>query len=161
MSAPTLKPPKPRSRLQRFATLHRLAALVTFLFWFDAVGSALELLVALTRSGALFTGPQPVLSPHGPLPIVWVTIARPLLPHSGSVLIQSGLAHGVQASWNGAILGTAHPTAGQALAFTVTLIPVDLLSIGTLYLAMRLARTAARDSLYTVQAARLVLSLGW
>ena len=90
-----------------------------------------------------------------------MTIAPPLLQHAGSVLIHSGLAHGVQASWNGAILGTAHPTAGQALAFAVTLLPPGLLRVGTLYLAMRLARTAARDGVYTVQAARLVLILGW
>jgi hypothetical protein len=56
---------------------------------------------------------------------------------------------------------TAHPTAGQALAFAVTLLPPGLLRLGALYLAMRLARTAARDGVYTAQAARLVLILGW
>jgi hypothetical protein len=90
-----------------------------------------------------------------------VTIAPPLLQHTGSTLIHSGLAPGVQASWNGAILGTAHPTAGQALAFAVTLLPAGLLRVGTLYLVMRLARAVARDGVYTAQAARLVLSLGW
>jgi hypothetical protein len=57
-------------------------------------------------------------------------------------------------------LGTL-ATAGQALAFTLTLLPIDLLRLGTLYLAMRLARAAARDGVFTVQAARLVLILGW
>ena len=77
------------------------------------------------------------------------------------MLIHSGLAPGVQASWNGAILGTAHPTAGQALAFALTLLPPGLLRVGTLYLVMRLARAVARDGVYTAQAARLVLFLGW
>jgi hypothetical protein len=90
-----------------------------------------------------------------------VTIAPPLLQHVGSVLIHSGLAPGVRASWNGAILGTAHPTAGQGLAFAVTLLPAGLLRVGALYFTMRLARTAARDGAYTVQAAQLVLFLGW
>jgi len=159
MSAPTLKLPKPRGRLQRLATLEHLATAVTLVFWIFAVFTALQVIVALTRSGTLFA---PVLnSQPGPPPRVWVTIAPPLLQHAGSVLLHSGLAPGVQASWNGAILGTRHPTAGQALAFAVTLLPAGLLRVGTLYLAMRLARTAARDGVYTVQAARLVLFLGW
>jgi hypothetical protein len=159
MSAPTLKPPKPRGRLQRLATVERLATAVTWVFWLFAVGTALQVIVAVTRGGVLF---GPVLqSQPGPQPRVWVSIEPPLLLHAGSVLIHSGLAHGVQASWNGAILGTAHPTAGQALAFAVTLLPAGLLRVGTLYLVMRLARAAARDSVYTVQAARLVLFLGW
>ncbi len=159
MSAPTLKPPKPRSRLQRLATVERLATAITWVFWLFAVGTALQVIVAVTRGGVLF---GPVLqSQPGPQPRVWVSIAPPLLLHAGSVLIHSGLAHGVQASWNGAILGTAHPTAGQALAFAVTLLPAGLLRVGTLYLAMQLARTAAREGVYTVRAARLVLFLGW
>jgi hypothetical protein len=116
-------------------------------------------IVAVTRGGVLFAPTQDF--PPGPLLRVWVSIAPPLLLHAGSVLIHSGLASGVQASWNGAILGTAHPTAGQALAFAVTLLPAGLLRVGTLYLAMRLARAAARDGVFTVQAARLVLILGW
>jgi len=116
-------------------------------------------ILALTRGGVLF-GPT-LNSQPGLTPRVWVTIAPPLLQHTGSVLIHSGLAPGVQASWNGAILGTAHPTAGQALAFAVTLLPAGLLRVGTLYLVMRLAHAVARDGAYTTQAARLVLSLGW
>ena len=159
MSAPTLKPPKPRSRLQRLATVDRLATAITWVFWIVAIFTALRVILALTRGGTLFA---PTLNaPSGPPLLVWVTIAPPLLQHAGSVLIHSGLAHGVQASWNGAVLGTLHPTAGQALAFAVTLLPPGLLRVGTLYLAMRLARTAARDGIYTVQAARLVLFLGW
>jgi hypothetical protein len=159
MSAPTLKPPKPRGRLQRLATVDRLATAITWVFWITAVYTALRVILALTRGGVLGA---PTLNGHpGAPPLVWVTIAPPLLQHAGSVLIHSGLAHGVQASWNGAILGTAHPTAGQALAFAVTLLPPGLLRVGALYLAMRLARTAARDGVYTVQAARLVLFMGW
>ena len=159
MSAPTLKSPRPRSRLQRLATAERLATAITWVFWIAAVYTALRVILALTRGGVL--GAPALNGQPGPAPLVWVTIAPPLLQHAGSVLIHSGLAHGVQASWNGAILGTAHPAAGQALAFAVTLLPAGLLRVGALYLAMRLARTAARDGVYTVQAARLVLFLGW
>ena len=67
----------------------------------------------------------------------------------------------MRATWNTASVCAAHPTAGQALAFAVTLLPLDLLRLGALYLAMRLARTAARDGVYTAQAARLLLILGW
>ena len=159
MSAPTLKSPRPRSRLQRLATAERLATAITWVFWITAGYTALRVILALTRGGVL--GAPALNGQPGPAPLVWVTIAPPLLQHAGSVLIHSGLAHGVQASWNGAILGTAHPAAGQALAFAVTLLPAGLLRVGALYLAMRLARTAARDGVYTVQAARLVLFLGW
>ena len=67
----------------------------------------------------------------------------------------------MHATWDTALVCAAHPTAGQALAYALTLLPLDLLRLGALYLAMRLARTAARDGVYTVQAARLVLTLGW
>jgi len=158
MSAPTLKPRKPRNRLQRLVTLDRLATAVTWVFWFFVVLTTLQVILALTRSGTLLSAPN---VPAGPQPLVWVTIAPPLLQHVGSVFIHSGLASGVRASWNGAIVGAAHPTAGQGLAFAVTLLPAGLLRIGALYVTMRLARTAARDGVYTVQAARLVLWLGW
>jgi hypothetical protein len=159
MSAPTLKSPRPRSRLQRLATAERLATAITWVFWITAGYTALRVILAVTRGGVL--GAPALDGQPGPPPLVWVTIAPPLLQHAGSVLIHSGLAHGVQASWNGVISGTAHPAAGQALAFAVTLLPAGLLRVGALYLAMRLARTAARDGVYTVQAARLVLFLGW
>jgi hypothetical protein len=158
VSAPPLKPSKPRSRLQRIATLDRLATAVTWVFWFFAILTALQVLLALTRSGTLLSAPN---IPAGPHLLAWVTIATPLLQHAGSMLIHSGLAPGVQASWNAAIVGTAHPTAGQGVAFAVTLLPAGLLRVGTLYLAMRLARTAAHDGVYTIRAARLVLFLGW
>ena len=159
MSAPTLKPLKQRSRLGRLVTLDRLATAVSWVFWFFVALTALQVILAVTRSGTLLSNAPN--SPTGAQPRVWVTTGPPMLQHAGSVLIHSGLAPGVQASWNGAILGTAHPTAGQGLAFAVTLLPAGLLRLGTLYLAMQLARTAARDGVYTVQAARLVLSLGW
>jgi hypothetical protein len=160
MSAPTLKPVKPGSRLGRLVTLNRLAAGVTWVFWLFTVATALQAIVALTRTGTLFA---PVLTSQPGQPLrVWLTAAPPLLNHAGSLLIHSGLVPGVQAAWNGAILGVAaHPTAGQALAFTLTLLPPGLLRVGTLYLAMQLARTAARDGVYTARAARLVLILGW
>jgi hypothetical protein len=159
MSAQALKPLKPRSRLQRLATLERLATLVTWVFWFEVLLTALQVILALTRSGTLLES-VPAAQP-GPAPLACLDVAPPLLPHAGSVLIHSGLAPGLQATWNGAILCTAHPTAGQALAFAVTLLPPGLLRLGALYLAMRLARTAARDGVYTARAARLVLILGW
>jgi hypothetical protein len=158
MSAPTLKPPMPRSRLGRLVTPARLATLVTWVFWLFAAGTLLQVIVALTRTGELF-GPN--LPSTGRPVMVWLDIAPPLLQHAGSVLIHSGLAPGVQAAWNGGLLGVTHPTAGQAVAFTLTLLPPGLFRVGALYLAMRLARTAARDGVYTAQAARLVLILGW
>ena len=159
MSATTLKPVKPRNWLGRLVTLNRLAMAVTWVFWLFTVAAVLQAIVALARGGELF-GPILSSGPSRPLG-VWLQTAPPLLQHAGSVLIHSGLAPGVEANWNGALLGTTHPSAGQALAFTLTLLPADLLRVGTLYLVMRLARTAARDGVYTVQAARRVLILGW
>src|SRR3984885_5214570 len=157
MSASTLKPVKPRHRLERFVTLQRLATVVTWVFWLTAVVAALQLILALTRSGALLT-PVPNSQPKS---LVCLTTAPALLQHAGSGLSHPGLAPGVQAAWNTAFVCTAHPTIGQALAFTATLLPGALLRLGVLYLAMRLARAAARDGVYTGQAARLVLILGW
>jgi hypothetical protein len=157
MSAPTLKPPKPRSRLGRFATLQRLATVLTWVFWITAVFTALQLLLALTRSGAVGI-PVPKSQPLSKL---CLATGPALLQHAGSGLSHPGLAPGVHATWNTAFLCSAHPTAGQALAFTVTLLPLDLFQLGALYLVMRLARAAARDGIYTARAARLVLILGW
>jgi hypothetical protein len=159
MSAPVLKRlPRP-SRLARLLTLGRLATAVTWVFRLFTVATALQMLVALTRTGTLFA-PALTSQPDQPLR-VWLTIAPPLLQHVGPVLVHSGLAPGVQANWDTAMLGVANPTAGQALAFTLTLLPSGLLRVGALYLTMRLARTAAGVGVYTVQAARLVLILGW
>jgi len=160
MSAPTLEPVKPRNRLQLLATV------LTWVFWFAVVATALQVIVALTRSGALFTS-VPNSQPGAK---VCLNAATPLLPHVGSGLSlpglapgvrATGLAPGVRATWYAASLCTAHPTAGQYLAFAVTLLPLDLLRLGALYLAMRLARTVARDGAYTTDTARLVLILGW
>jgi len=114
MSAPTLKLPKPRGRLQRLATLDRLATVLTWVFWLAVVVTAIQLLLALTRSG--------------------------------------GLANPVPKS---------QPYSKACLASGPALLPLDLLRLGALYLAMRLARTAARDGVYTDRAAWLVLMLGW
>ena len=151
MSAPTLEPVKPRNRLQLLATV------VTWVFWFAVVATALQVIVALTRSGALFTA----VPNSQPGARVCLNAAPPLLQHAGSGLGLPGLAPGVRATWDTASLCTAHPTAGQYLAFAATLLPLDLFRLGALYLAMRLARTAARDSIYTTQAAQLLLILGW
>ena len=157
MSAPTLKPPKPRSRLARFATLQRLATVITWLFWLTAVFTVLQLITSLTRGGAVgITVPK-----SQPLAKLCLATGPALLQHAGSGLSHPGLAPGVHATWNTAFLCSAHPTAGQALAFTVTLLPLDLFQLGALYLVMRLARAAAGDGIYTAQAARLVLLLGW
>jgi hypothetical protein len=128
-------------------------------FWIFAAATALQVLEALTRAGNLLNSVPNSL--RGPKTLVWTYIAPPLLQHAGSTLIHSSLAPGVQAAWNSAVLGTPHPTAGQGLAFALTLLPPGLLRLGTLYLAMRLARTAARDGVYTAAFARLLLTLGW
>src|ERR1700677_3946858 len=157
MSASPLKRLKPRHRLGRFVTLQRLATVVTWVFWLTAVVAALQLILALTRSGALLT-PVPNSQPHS---LLCLTTAPALLQHAGSGLSHPGLAPGVQASWDTAFVCTAHPTVGQGLAFAGSLLPLDLLRLGALDLALRLARTAARDGAYTAQAARLVQPLGW
>jgi hypothetical protein len=91
MSAPTLKSPRPRSRLQRLATVERLATAITWVFWITAGYTALRVILALTRGGVL--GAPALNGQPGPPSLVWVTIAPPLLQHAGSVLIHSGLAH--------------------------------------------------------------------
>ncbi len=151
MPASTLKPPKQRNRLQPLATV------VTWVFWLAVAVTALQVVLALTRSGALLT-PVPNSQPGA---LVCLNAAQALLRHAGSGVSHPGLSPAVRATWNTASLCTAHPTAGQALAFAVTLLPLGLLRLGALYLAMRLARAAARDGVYTARAARLLLILGW
>ena len=151
MPAPTIKPVKPRNRLQPLATV------VTWVFWLAAAVTALQVILALTRSGALLT-PVPNSQPGA---LACLNAAQQLLQHAGSGLSHPGLSPGVRATWTTASLCTAHPAGGQALAFAVTLLPLGLLRLGALYLAMRLARTAARDGVYTAAAARLLLILGW
>jgi hypothetical protein len=150
MAASTLKP---RNQLQPLATV------VTWVFWLSVAATATTVIRALTGQGPLFGahigGPSPSLTG------ICLNAAPALLPHTGSGLSPSGLSPGVRATWNTATLCAAHPTAGQALAAAVTVLPIDLLRLGALYLAMRLARAAARDGVYTAQAARLVLILGW
>jgi hypothetical protein len=148
MSAST---PNQRNRLQPLATV------VTWVFWFAVLATGLRVILALFGQHPWFVFGGPAGTP----PAVCLETAPPLLQHAGSGLIHSGLSPGVRATWNAASVCAAHPTVRQALAFTVTLLPVDLLRLGTLYLAMRLARAAARDGVYTAQAARLVLILGW
>jgi hypothetical protein len=157
MSASAIKPLRPPGRLERLATLDRLAIVVSWVFWIAAVVTAVQLLLALTRSGALLIA----VPSSQPGARVCVSAAPALLQHAGSGLSHPGLAPGVHATWGSASVCTASPTVGQALAFAVTLLPIDLLRLGALYLVMRLARVAARDGAYTAKAARLVLVLGW
>ena len=152
MPASTLKRSQQRNRLQPLATV------VTWVFWLAVAVTALQVILALTRSGSLLI-PVPNAQP-GPSRVC-LNAAQQLLQHAGSGLSHPGLSPGVRATWNTASLCTAHPTAGQALAFAVSLLPLGLLRLGALYLAMRLARTAARDGVYTAQFARLLLILGW
>ncbi len=150
MSAPTLKPVKPRNRLQTLATV------LTWVLWLAVAVTALQLIPAVTRSGALF-----ISAPNSqPNALVCLNAAQQLLQHAGIGLSHPGLSAGVRATWNTASLCTAHPTGGQYLAFAVTLLPLGLLRLGALYLVMRLARTAAADGVYTAQFARLLLILG-
>src|ERR1700679_4184208 len=140
MSVSTVKPLRPRTRLQRLATLGGLATGTAWVFWVAVVVTAVQLLLALTRGGALLT-PVPNSQPKS---LVCLTTAPALLQHAGSGLSHPGLAPGVQAAWDTAFVCTAHPTVGQALAFAVTLLPLDLLRLGALYLALRLARHGGR-----------------
>ena len=54
MSASTTAP---HGRLQRLATLDRLATATTWVFWFFAVLTSLQVILALTRGGVLFGPP--------------------------------------------------------------------------------------------------------
>jgi hypothetical protein len=151
MSAPASV--RPRNRLQTLATA------VTWVFWIAVAATVTTVIRTLTGQGPLFGahigGPSPTLTS------ACVTAAPALLRHTGSGLSQPGLSSGVHAAWATATLCAAHPSFAQALADTLTVLPIDLLRLGALYLAMRLARAAAADGLYTTTAARLVQILGW
>ena len=149
----------PASVLKSHNPLATLATVVTWVFWLAVAATAATLLRALTGQGPLFGAHigGPSTSPAG----VCVTAAPALLPRSGIALSQPGLAAGVRAAWNSASVCTTHSSFGQHLAFAVTVLPVDLLRLGALYLAMRLARAAARDGVYTAAFAWLLLALGW
>ncbi len=141
--------------------LEPLATVVTWVFRLAVLATAIRVILALLGQGPWFGahvgGPVPSSSLRG----VCLNAAQALLQHTSSGLSPSGLSPGVRATWNTASVCAARPTAGQALASAVTMLPIDLLRLGALYLAMRLARTAARDGVYTTQAARLLLILGW
>ncbi|HTT50216.1 MAG TPA: hypothetical protein VMH35_02280 [Streptosporangiaceae bacterium] len=143
----------PRNRLQPLATA------LTWVFWLAVAATAITVIRTLSGQGLLFGahigGPSPTLTG------ACVTATPALLQHTGSGLIQSSLPAGVRATWTTAAVCAAHPSFGQALASTIIALPIDLLRLGALYLAMRLARTAAADGVYTTTAARLVLILGW
>ena len=143
----------PRTRLETLATV------VTWVFWIAVAATVTTVIRTLTGQGPLFGahigGPSPSLAG------VCLTAAAALLHHAGSGFSHSGLSPGVRATWDSANVCAARPTAGQALAAAVAVLPVGLLRIGAFYLAMRLARAVARDGVYTAQAARLLLLLGW
>jgi hypothetical protein len=150
MSVSTLRP---RNRLQPLATV------VTWVFWIAVLATATTVIRALTGQG-------PFLGAHigGPSPTVTgICLSAPqaLLQHTGSGLSHPGLSPGVRATWDTASVCAAHPSFGQALAEAITVLPIDLFRLGALYLATRLARAATRDGVYTAQAARLLLILGW
>lgn len=151
MSAPVSI--KPRDRLQTLATV------VTWVFWLAVAATATTVIRTLTGQGPLFGahigGPSPTLTG------ACVTAAPALLQHTGTGLSLSGLPAGVRATWTTATLCAVHPSFGQALAAALAVLPIDLLRLGALYLAMRLTRAAARDGVYTPDAARLLLILGW
>ena len=150
MSAATLTP---RNRLDPLATV------VTWVFRLAIVATAVRVILALLGQGPLCGAHVggPSSSPAG----ICLTAAQALLPHTGSSLSLSAVSPGVRATLNTANVCAVHPTGWQSLAFTITLLPIDLLRLGALYLAQQLARTAARDGVYTTQAARLLLILGW
>jgi hypothetical protein len=147
------------STLSQRNRLEPLANLVTWVFWVAVLATAITVILALLGQGPLFGahigGPSPTLKG------ICLNAAQALLPHTGSGLGHSGLSPGVHATWNTANLCAAHPAFRQALASAITLLPVAVLRLGALYLAQRLARTAARDGVYTAQTARLLLVLGW
>ena len=149
---------KPRSRSPR-NRLEPLATVVTGVFWVAVLATATTVIRTLTGQGPLFGahigGPAPSLTG------VCLNAAQSLLPHVGSGLSQSGLSPGVHATWNAASVCAARPGFGQDLAAVFTVLPVDLLRLGALYLAVRLARAVARDGVYTARTARLLLVLGW
>jgi len=150
MSVATLPP---RNRLQPLATV------VTWVFWLAVVAIAITVIRTLTGQGPLIGahvgGPSPSLTG------ICLTAAQPLLQHTGSGLGRFGLSPGVRVTWEAASVCAAHPSFRQALAAAVAALPIALLRLGGLYLAMRLARAVARDGVYTAQAARLLLILGW
>ncbi len=80
MSVSTLKPLKPRARLQRLVTLDRLAAAAAWVFWLAVVVTAVQLLLALTRSGALLTA----VPSSQPGSLVCLTTAPALLRKSAA-----------------------------------------------------------------------------
>jgi hypothetical protein len=143
----------PRSRLEPLATV------VTWVFRLAVLATVTTVVLALFGRGPLFGahigGPSPSLTG------VCLNAAQALLPHTSSGLGQSGLSPGVRATWDTANVCATHPSFRQALANTITLLPIDLFRLGALYLAQRLARAAARGGVYTAQAARLLLILGW
>jgi hypothetical protein len=143
----------PRNRLQPLATV------ATWVFWLAMLATAATVIRTLTGQGPLFGahigGPSPTLTG------ICLTAAQPLLQHGGSALGHSGLSPGVHATWNAASVCAAHPAFGQALAATIAVLPTGLFRLAALYLLMRLARAVARDGVYTTEAARLLLILGW
>jgi hypothetical protein len=155
MSSFTLKPRSraPRNRLEPLATV------VTCVFWVAVLATATTVIRTLTGQGPLFGAH---IGGSGPtLAGVCLNAAQVLLQHADSGLRESGLSPGVRATWNAASVCAAHPTGWQAVAATLTVLPIDLLRLGALYFAMRLARVAARDGVYTLRASRLLLVLGW
>jgi hypothetical protein len=81
MSAPTLKPLKPRSRLGTLATV------VTWVFWFAVLATGLRGILALFGQHPWFS----FGGPSGGSPAVCLETAPPLLQHTGSGLMRADL----------------------------------------------------------------------
>jgi hypothetical protein len=149
----------PAPAVQPHSRLEPLATVVTWAFRLAVLATATRVALALFGQGPLFGahigGPSPSLTG------VCLNAGQALLRHTSKGLSPSGLSPGVHATWSTASVCAPHPSGRQALADTITMLPIDLLRLGALYLAQRLARTATRDGVYTDQAARLLLILGW
>jgi hypothetical protein len=149
MAAPTAKPRNP---------LEPLASVVGWAFRLAVVAAVARVISALLGRGPMFGwggGPSDVAGS------VCMNTAGGLLQHTGSGLSHSGMGAGISANWTTANVCVAHPTISQSLAAMLTQLPTTLLFLGALYFAQRLTRIAARDGVYTAQAARLLLILGW
>lgn len=123
------------------------------------MGTISTVIRTLTGQGVLFG--VHIGGPGSSLAGVCLSAAQALLPHTASALGQSGLSPGVRAAWDSASVCAAHPSFGQSLEATIVVLPLGLFRLGALYLAMRLARVAARDGVYSDQAARLLAVIGW
>jgi hypothetical protein len=143
---------KPKNPLEPLATLVSWAWAVAFL------GTVARVIFAV-----LGKGPRFGWGGGGPTTFAGVCLNAKdgLLQHTGGGLSRSGMVSGVRINWSTASVCAAHPSVGESLAAALTQLPTALLFLGAFFLAERLTRSAARDGVYTVRIARLMLILGW